>query len=256
MAAPERAKLTRAGLRWALEAVVVDHLTVSRTAANLGVSWHTANAAILAEGHRALINDPARFDRVTVIGVDEHVWRHTRRGDKYVTVIIDLTPVREKRGPARLLDMVQGRSKQVFSRWLSDRTQAWRDGIEVVAMDGFTGFKTASKEHLPDAVEVMDPFHVVQLAGDALDRTRQRVQQETLGHRGRRGDPLYAIRRALRTGEAFLTVKQQARLDAVFADPVMGMCGGHGACTSKSSPRTGRSSQVLAGSGYGSSSTR
>lgn len=129
MAAPARAKLTRAGLRFALEAVVIDHLTVSRTAANLGVSWHTANAAILGEGHRALISDPARFDGVTVIGVDEHVWRHTRHGDKYVTVLIDLTPVREKRGPARLLDMVPGRSKQVFSRWLSERTQAWRDGI-------------------------------------------------------------------------------------------------------------------------------
>ena len=36
---------------------------------------------------------------------------------------------------------------------------------------------------------------------DALDRVRQRVQQETLGHRGRRGDPLYAIRKVLRTGE-------------------------------------------------------
>ena len=46
-----------------------------------------------------LINDPARFDNVTVIGVDEHVWRHTRKGDKFVTVIIDLTPVRTKTGP-------------------------------------------------------------------------------------------------------------------------------------------------------------
>lgn len=217
-AAPARAKITRAGLRWALEALVIDHLTIARAAANLGVSWHTANTAILTAG-KQLIDDPARFDGVTTIGVDEHVWRHTRRGDRYVTVIIDLTPVREKRGPARLLDMVEGRSKQVFSRWLTARTPAWRKRIEVVAMDGFTGFKTASKEHLPDAVEVMDPFHVVQLAGDALDRTRQRVQQETLGHRGRRGDPLYAIRRVLRTGEAFLTEKQQSRLDAVFADP-------------------------------------
>lgn len=219
LAAPERAKISRGGVRWALEALVLDHLTVSRAAANLGVSWHTANSAILAEGHRTLISDPYRFDGVQVIGVDEHVWRHTRRGDKYVTVIIDLTPVRDKQGPARLLDMVEGRSKQVFSRWLAARTQAWRDGIQVVAMDGFTGFKTASKEHLPDAIEVMDPFHVVQLAGDALDRTRQRVQQETLGHRGRAKDPLYGVRRVLRTGEAFLTKKQQARFDAVFADP-------------------------------------
>ena len=39
-----------------------------------------------------LIDDPTRFDGVTTIGVDEHVWQHTRRGDKYVTTIIDLTP--------------------------------------------------------------------------------------------------------------------------------------------------------------------
>jgi len=136
-----------------------------------------------------------------------------------VTVIIDLTPVREQRGPARLLDMVPGRSKQVFSDWLASRTPQWRKRIEVVAMDGFTGFKTASKQHLPDAVEVMVPFHVVQLAGDMLDHARQRVQQETLGHRGRRGDPLYQVRKVLRTGEAFLTESQQARLDAVLADP-------------------------------------
>ena len=91
-----------------MEALLLDHLTVSRAAAGLGVSWHTANTAILAEGKRRLIEDPGRFAGVTTIGVDEHVWRHTRRGDRYVTVIIDLTPVSEKRGPARLLDMVEG----------------------------------------------------------------------------------------------------------------------------------------------------
>jgi len=113
-AAAPRAKISRGGIGWALTAIVVDHLTVSRAAAGLGVSWHTANTAILAEGKRRLIDDPARFDGVTTIGVDEHVWRHTRFGEKYVTVIIDLTPARNKTGPARLLDMVEGRSKQVF----------------------------------------------------------------------------------------------------------------------------------------------
>jgi transposase len=113
-AAPPRAKISRGGLGWALAGIVVDHLTVSRVAAGLGVSWHTANSAILAEGKRRLIDDPARFDGVTTIGVDEHVWCHTRFGVKYVTVIIDLTPAREKTGPARLLDMVEGRSKAVF----------------------------------------------------------------------------------------------------------------------------------------------
>lgn len=215
-AADRRAKISRRGLTWALFAIVVDHLTVSRVAAGLGVSWHTANSAVLTEGKRVLIDDPGRFEGVTTIGVDEHVWRHTRKGDRFVTVIIDLTPIREKTGPARLLDMVEGRSKSVFKQWLADRPRAWRAGVEVVAMDGFTGFKTATTEELPGAVPVMDPFHVVRLAGDGLDRCRQRVQQATTGHRGRSGDPLYRARRTLHTGANLLTEKQQARLNAVF----------------------------------------
>lgn len=96
LAAEPRAKLSRRGLRWALEGIVVQHLTVARVAEGLGVAWDTANSAVLAEGKRVLIDDDKRFDGVKVIGVDEHVWRHTRRGDKYVTVIIDLTPVRDR----------------------------------------------------------------------------------------------------------------------------------------------------------------
>ncbi|MBN9176439.1 MAG: ISL3 family transposase [Microbacterium sp.] len=216
-AAAPRAKISRGGIGWALTAIVVDHLTVTRAAAGLGVSWHTANTAILAEGKRRLIDDPTRFDGVTTIGVDEHVWRHTRLGDKYVTVIIDLTPARNKTGPARLLDMVEGRSKAVFKQWLAARPKEWAKAIEVVAMDGFAGFKTAAAEELPHAVPVMDLFHVVRLAGDALDVCRRRVQQDTTGHRGLKGDPLYKARRTLHTGASLLTDRQRTRLDAVFA---------------------------------------
>jgi len=176
------------------------------------------NAAVLAEGTRLLIDDEHRFDGVQVIGVDEHVWRHTRRGDKCVTVIIDLTPIRDGTGPARLLDMVEGRSKQAFKAWLADRPPSWRQGLRVVAMDGFTGFKTATTEELPAATAVMDPFHVVRLGGDALDRCRRRVQHDTRGHRGHKDDPLYAARRTLHTGAGLLTDKQKTRLDRLFAD--------------------------------------
>ena len=102
-AADPRAKLSRAAVRWALTGLVVHHLTVARVAQALGVSWNTANTAVLAEGERSLINDPARCEGVRVIGVDEHVWRHTPYGDKYVTVILDLTPIRERSGPCRAL---------------------------------------------------------------------------------------------------------------------------------------------------------
>ncbi|WP_052460035.1 ISL3 family transposase [Tessaracoccus massiliensis] len=215
-AAEPRVKLSRRALRWALEGLVVAHLTVARIAEGLAVSWNTANDAVLAEGKRVLINDPRRFDGVHVLGVDEHVWRHTRHGDKYVTVIIDLTPIRDGTGPARLLDMVEGRSKSTFKTWLAARPEAWRAGVEVVAMDGFTGFKTATTEELPEATAVMDPFHVVRLAGDALDQCRRRIQQELHGHRGRAQDPLYRARRTLHTGADLLTPRQQARLDALF----------------------------------------
>jgi transposase len=203
-AAAPRSKLSRAAVLWALKSGVVDQLSVARAAASLGASWHTVNDAVLDAGQALLIDDPTRMEGVRVLGVDEHCWRHPRAGsagvERFVTVIIDLTPVRDGTGPATLLDVVSGRSKAVFTTWLHSQTDEFRAGIETVAMDGFTGYKSATTEALPQAVTVMDPFHVVALAGDALDRTRQRLQQQTCGHRGRTGDPLYGIRRVLRTG--------------------------------------------------------
>lgn len=73
-AAEPRAKLTRRSLRWALEALVIGHLTIARVAEALAVSWNPANSAVLAEGRRLLIDDPARFAGVRVIGVHEFSW--------------------------------------------------------------------------------------------------------------------------------------------------------------------------------------
>jgi transposase len=69
-------------------------------------------------------------------------------------------------------------------------------------MDGFTGFKTAATQELPDVVALMDHFHVVRLPPDAHDQCRRRVQQHIHGHRGRTSDPLYRARRTLHTEPA------------------------------------------------------
>lgn len=53
------------GLRWALEGLVIQHLTIARVAEALAVSWNTANGAVLVEGQRLLIDGPYRFDGVT-----------------------------------------------------------------------------------------------------------------------------------------------------------------------------------------------
>ena len=176
-----------------------------------------ANTAVLAEGECSLINDPTRFEGVRVIGVDEHVWRHTPYGDKFVTVILDLTPIRDRSGPSRLLDMVPGRSKQVFKTWLASQPDTWRERIEIVAMDGFTGFKSAAAEELPGARAVMDPFHVVHLAGNALDECRRRTGQELHHRRGRSTDPLYKARRVLHTRSCLLTLGQQYQILDLFS---------------------------------------
>jgi transposase len=164
--------------------------------------------------------DITRLDGVRVIGVDEHRWSHTRRHgqDGFVTVIIDLTPVLDGTGRARLLDPVPGRSAAALRTWLANQSPQFRDQVDVVAMDGFGGYKTAATEVLPDATAVINPFHVVALAGAKLDLTRQRVQQQTCGHRGRTGDPLYGVRRTLRTRFPLLSSRQRSRLSAVFAD--------------------------------------
>ncbi len=181
--------------RYVLRRLIVDRATVAAVAWELGRSWDTVNT-IAVEATTALlagVGQPARLDGVRVIGVDERRWAHTRHagGEGFVTVIVDLTGVVEGSGRARLLDLVAGRSAAARAGWLAERTPQFRAQVQVVAMDGFGGYKNAATTAVLDAVTVMDPFHVVALAGTKLDLCRQRVQQDTTGHRGRGGDPLY-----------------------------------------------------------------
>ena len=65
-------------MRWALSGIAGDHLTVSRVAGGLSVSWNTADTAVLADGEKALIDNPTRFHEVRVFRDDERVWRLTQ----------------------------------------------------------------------------------------------------------------------------------------------------------------------------------
>ena len=76
--------------------------------------------------------------------------------------------------------------------------------------------KNAIDDQLQDATSVLDAFHIVKLAGDAPGEVRRRVQQDTTGHRGRKGDPLYQIRNLLRASRDRLTKRQKERLREAF----------------------------------------
>ncbi len=217
-----RGSITARAVSWAIGQLRREHATIAGLARQLGTSWKTVWRAIEPELVR-LAADEARFEGVTTLGVDEHVWHHVdprTRGPKELTGMVDLT--RDERGTtrARLLDLVPGRSGKAYSSWLDERGPTFRDNVKIAALDPFAGYKTAIDDQLEDATAVLDAFPVVKLDTAALDEVRRRVQQDTLGHRGRKGDPLFGIHTILRAGAENLTDKQRARLVAAFeTDP-------------------------------------
>jgi transposase len=210
--APPRMVLTTRAVAWATTALSYDDTTVSALARHLGVDWHTAWDAIEVEA-KARTSDPDRLKGVRTLGVDEHIWRPSRIGvDRAVTIMVDLS--RDQAGclHARLLDAVVGRSGSVYKAWLKAQPEGFIDNIEQAALDPFRGYANAIRDGLPDAVAVLDAFHVVRLGTQVVDEVRRRVQQETLGRRGHKHDPLYQIRGLLRHGVEHLTEKQQAKI--------------------------------------------
>ncbi len=106
-------------MRWALADVVVHHLMAECIAQCLGVSRNSANTVVPSDGMRLLNSDPARFEGVRAVGVDEYMWRRTLYGDTYVTVISDVTLIRDLSGPSRRLGIDPGRSKEIFTTSLA-----------------------------------------------------------------------------------------------------------------------------------------
>ncbi len=210
-----RAKLTVRAAWWAISCIQRDTASVASVARRLGVDWHTVWEAIkpLLE---ELADDPDRLAGVDTVGVDEHIWHHQPRpgkGPKEQTGIVDLTR-RNGKPRARLLDLVPGRSGKAYADWLRSRGNAFTAGIGTATLDPFRGYGNAIRDELDDATAVLDAFHVVRLGLQAMEETRRRVQQELLGHRGRKHDPLYRIRNALRAGADKLTARQIERIEA------------------------------------------
>ena len=126
--------------------------------------------------------------------------------------MVDLTRDQDGHTHARLLDLVPGRSGKAYSTWLDARGPEFISGVKLAALDPFRGYKNAIDDKLDDARAVLDAFHVTKLGFQALDQVRCRVQHDTLGHRGRKHDPLYMIRRLLVTGHERLSQRQWQRL--------------------------------------------
>src|SRR4030095_6690802 len=86
-----------------------------------------------------------------------------------------------------------------------------------VALDPWRGYASALVTPLGHARVVVDHFHAIRLANTVVDQVRRRTQQATLGHRGRKRDPLYRIRKLLLTAQEQLTQRGRVRLRAGLA---------------------------------------
>ncbi|MCC6498164.1 MAG: ISL3 family transposase, partial [Propionibacteriaceae bacterium] len=114
-------------------------------------------------------------------------------------------------------DLFEGRHAPQLDQWLTDQSDSWKAGIEVTVCDLHEPFRRALRKHFPDAITVADPFHVVGVATRALDKVRRRVQNETLGHRGRTADPLYRARKLLTKAAERLDDKGTTKLRGLLA---------------------------------------
>jgi transposase len=206
-----RAVLTERARAEACRRVGKDAHAVAAVARDLGVGWATVMRAVDDHG-RPLVDDPDRLEGVAALGLDETSFLKATRlaPTRYVTGLVDLEG-------GRLLDLVADRTRAAVDGWLGARPRGWLARIGTVALDPWRGYASALVASLGHATVVVDHFHAVKLANMVVDQTRRRVQQATLGHRGRKHDPLYRIRKLLLTAAEQLTGRGRARLRAGLA---------------------------------------
>ena len=183
----------RAGAECCLQ-VGLNARPVAQMARELGVCWDTVMAAV-AEHGQPLVDDPERVGHVRQLGIDETTWLSATRDHAtlFATGLVDL----QRR---IVIDVVPGNSASDLGSWLDRQPASWLAGVRVVATDLAESYRAGLDGRLAHAIRVADPFHVTRLANRCLDQVRRRVQNQTTGHRGRKRDPLYRIRKLMVTG--------------------------------------------------------
>jgi len=183
---PARARITTRARR-AAALSIGDHLRpVSGVAQEMDMDWRIAHDAFVAYADEVL---PVEPPPVRVLGIDE-----TRRGkgkyevetstgvkvwvDRFDTGLVDLD------GTGGLFAQVNGRTSDVVIAWLNEQNPEWRARITHVSMDTSATYARAARLALPNAVVVVDRFHLVALANRAVTEYRRELAWARRGRRG------------------------------------------------------------------------
>ena len=202
--------LTTRAAKWATVQVGGGR-TVSEVAAELACDWHTVNDAVTTYGTALLEADRKRLNQTTAIGLDEtsFVKAKGQSHADYATTVADVEN-------HQIIDILPTRKYTDVAGWIDKQPKAWKERIRFGALDMSVTYAAVYSVMLPQAHQVVDPFHVISLANRCLDAVRRRVQHEQTGHRGRRDDPLYRARRVLLMGEELLSEDATARLASLL----------------------------------------
>jgi transposase len=201
-----RAVLTERARAWAVRQVGRDALSVAQVARELGVGWHTIMAAVLEVGTRLLADDD-RLERVVALGLDEPNFLRGgfRSPTSWVTSFVDLD-----RG--RLLDVVRDRTAMAVQRWIAAQPRRLARQRADRRDRSVPGLRDRATARPAPSAGGGRQFHVIRLGKTVVDEVRRRVQQEPLGHRGRKGDPLYDVRKLLLVARDRLTDHAHKRI--------------------------------------------
>ncbi len=104
-----------------------------------------------------------------------------------------------------MIDMTPDNIAADLRRWCAHADPVRLAKIDVVATDLAKSYRVGLSPHLDHSTRVADPFHVVRVANQCMDTVRRLVQNEQLGHRGRKWDPLFKFRKTLLAGSERVT---------------------------------------------------
>jgi transposase len=112
----------------------------------------------------------ADWSAVQAVAIDE---TSARRGHRYVTIFLDADT-------RRVLFMAEGRASDTVGAFLAAlKAHGGQPGnITTVVMDMSPAYASGVAEHFPGARIVYDRFHLMKLAGEAVEAVRKELQRQ------------------------------------------------------------------------------
>jgi transposase len=121
----------------------------------------------IVERHLAHEVDWSRLTALGVIGIDEIALRKGHRD--FITIVTS----RHAAGSLTLLAVLPDRNKDTVAAFLTAIPERLKATITQVCTDMYSGFVNAAQEELPEAVVVVDRFHVARAYRDCADAVRK-----------------------------------------------------------------------------------